>query len=295
MSASGCCSKWSASSASSSAIWPVELADDPHCGLGGGGEGSATARRGRPAAGCAGRSGFRRLAVSRLRCRPARFERGPRALSDSPAACSGVGARPSTARQSRSARSSKASSAAGKYSRSALRSWLVWRVRAQIRFWCPRARTLTASASAAVSGDRPVVVAVGADQVGQHLGVAGVGLGPGDVVAVAVAGHRQRVDGVHLIARRGQRVHPQAPVGLDADHHLAGFVGVTRPTARAAGRCPPIPRGVAGPPAARRPRPSRWTSWWASAQSSPTKIICRVLLAPLSLAPSRARGHPAAT
>jgi hypothetical protein len=59
----------------------------------------------------------------------------------------GVGARPRMARASRSARLSKASRAAGYYSRNALRSALVRRVRNQIRFSCPRARTLVASAA----------------------------------------------------------------------------------------------------------------------------------------------------
>jgi hypothetical protein len=77
----------------------------------------------------------------------------------------------------------------------------------------------------AVRGDRPVIVAVGADQIRQHLGIASVRLGARHVVAIAVAGHGQRVDGVDLIARRRQRVHPQAPVGFDAHHHLGGIFG----------------------------------------------------------------------
>ena len=78
----------------------------------------------------------------------------------------------------------------------------------------------------AVAGDRAVVVPVGADQIGQQLGIAGIGFGARDVVAVAVAGHRQRVDRIHLIAGRAQRRHPQAAIGFDADHHLIGFLGV---------------------------------------------------------------------
>ena len=45
-------------------------------------------------------------------------------------------------------------------------------------------------------------------------------------MAVAVAGHGQRVDREHLISGRGQRIHPQAAVGFDADHHLGGVVGM---------------------------------------------------------------------
>ena len=78
----------------------------------------------------------------------------------------------------------------------------------------------------AVAGDRAVVVPVGADQIGQQLGIGGIGFGARDVVAVAVVGHRQRVDPIHLIAGRGQRPHPQAAVGFDADHHLFGFLSV---------------------------------------------------------------------
>jgi hypothetical protein len=60
----------------------------------------------------------------------------------------------------------------------------------------------------AVTGDPAMIVAVGAHQIGQQFGVAGIGFGPRDVVAVAVAGHRQRVDRKHLIAGPGQRPHP---------------------------------------------------------------------------------------
>ncbi len=67
-------------------------------------------------------------------------------------------------------------------------------------------------------------MAVGADQVGQQLGVAGIGLRAGDLMAVAIAGHCQRVDREHLIAGRAQRPHPQAAIGFDTDHHLAGFL-----------------------------------------------------------------------
>ena len=71
-----------------------------------------------------------------------------------------------------------------------------------------------------------MVVPVGAYQIGQQFGIGGIGFGARDVVAVAIAGHRQRVDREHLIAGRGQRPHPQAAVGFDADHHLIGFLDV---------------------------------------------------------------------
>ena len=78
----------------------------------------------------------------------------------------------------------------------------------------------------AVAGDRAMVVPIGAHQIGQQLGVRGIGLGSRDVVAVAVARRRQRVDREYLIISRGQRIHPQASVGFDADHHLGGVLGM---------------------------------------------------------------------
>ena len=79
----------------------------------------------------------------------------------------------------------------------------------------------------AVAGQRAVVVAVGADQVGQQLGVAGIGFRAGDLMAVAIAGDCQRVDREHLIPGRAQRLYPQAAIGFDADHHLAGFLDMS--------------------------------------------------------------------
>ena len=79
----------------------------------------------------------------------------------------------------------------------------------------------------AVAGQWAVVVAVGADQVGQQLGVAGIGFSAGDLMAVAIAGDRQRVDREHLIPGRAQRLHPQAAIGFDADHHLAGLLDMS--------------------------------------------------------------------
>jgi hypothetical protein len=35
-----------------------------------------------------------------------------------------------------------------------------------------------------------------------------------------VAGHLQRVDRIHLITGGDQRHHPQAPIGLNPNHHL---------------------------------------------------------------------------
>lgn len=65
-----------------------------------------------------------------------------------------------------------------------------------------------------------------ADQIGQHLGVAGIGLRSRQVVAVQMGGYRHRVDGIHLLAGPGQGVHPQTPVGFDPDSYLGGIIGM---------------------------------------------------------------------
>ena len=78
----------------------------------------------------------------------------------------------------------------------------------------------------AVTGDQAMVVPVGAHQIGEQFGVAGIGLRSRDVVAIPVAGRCQRVDREHLVAGRGQGLHPQAPVGFDADDHLGGVLGM---------------------------------------------------------------------
>ena len=53
-----------------------------------------------------------------------------------------------------------------------------------------------------IAGDLAVVVTVRAYQVGEDLRVAGVGLGTTDVVALAITGHRARVDRVDVVAGR---------------------------------------------------------------------------------------------
>jgi len=45
-------------------------------------------------------------------------------------------------------------------------------------------------------------------------------------MAVAVAGRRQRIDRIHLVASRGQRPHPQATIGFCADDHVGGLLGM---------------------------------------------------------------------
>jgi hypothetical protein len=64
-----------------------------------------------------------------------------------------------------------------------------------------------------------VVVTVGADQIGQHLGIATVRFGPRTPMPISVATHRPRVERIHLIAGTHQRTDQQPPVGLDPNHH----------------------------------------------------------------------------
>jgi hypothetical protein len=77
-----------------------------------------------------------------------------------------------------------------------------------------------------VAGDRAMVVPVRANEISQHLGVTAVRFGPRDSVAVPIPGRGHRVDGVDLVARTHQCGHEQAPVYLDADHHLRGLIDV---------------------------------------------------------------------
>ena len=77
-----------------------------------------------------------------------------------------------------------------------------------------------------VGSHRPVVMAVGADQVRQDLRIPGVRLRARHRVPVPVTRRGHRVHREYLVARRGQRVHKQAPVSLDPDHHLPRLTGM---------------------------------------------------------------------
>ena len=80
----------------------------------------------------------------------------------------------------------------------------------------------------AVGGDGAVVVPIGAHQVGEHLGIAGIGLGPAHVVPFPIPSDGEGVDGVHLVAGRSQGMHPQPSVGFDADGNLRRIIGQVR-------------------------------------------------------------------
>ena len=78
----------------------------------------------------------------------------------------------------------------------------------------------------AVAGDLAVVVPVGADQVGQHLGIPAVGLRPRAAVPAAVAADGLWVDRIDLATGGQQRSDQQAPVGLNADRDLRRVLGM---------------------------------------------------------------------
>jgi hypothetical protein len=65
-----------------------------------------------------------------------------------------------------------------------------------------------------------VVVAIGSHEVGQHLGVAGIGLRARDVVTLAVAGGGQGIDRVDLIVRRDQRPNNETSVFFNAHDNV---------------------------------------------------------------------------
>ena len=60
-----------------------------------------------------------------------------------------------------------------------------------------------------------MMTGVGAQNVGQHDRVGVIGLGSGNRVALPVARHGQRIDGIHVPSRRPQARHQKAPAGFD--------------------------------------------------------------------------------
>lgn len=78
-----------------------------------------------------------------------------------------------------------------------------------------------------VGGQRPVGVHVGAQDVGQYQGIAGVGLLARDSVSVAVSCRRQRVDRVDGPLAGAQGSDQQTPAGLDGHRYrVFGVVAV---------------------------------------------------------------------
>jgi hypothetical protein len=74
-----------------------------------------------------------------------------------------------------------------------------------------------------VPGDRAVMGPVEADQLGQHVRIAGVALGAGGAVPLPIAGHLPGIDRVDGVAGGDQRLHPRPAVGLDAHDDLVGL------------------------------------------------------------------------
>ena len=73
-----------------------------------------------------------------------------------------------------------------------------------------------------------MVVPIRADQIGQQFGIAGIGFGPRDVVAIAVASHRQRINREQLIAPPRSALPPTAHDRFHADHHLLRLISMPR-------------------------------------------------------------------
>jgi hypothetical protein len=66
------------------------------------------------------------------------------------------------------------------------------------------------------------------DQVRQHLGITGIGLGSRDAVAISVTRRGHWIDAVDLVVGRDQCGHDETSVLLDADDHLIDFVVVAQ-------------------------------------------------------------------
>jgi hypothetical protein len=133
----------------------------------------------------------------------------------------------------------------------------------------------------AVTGDLAVVVAVGADQIGQDLRIAAVGLGPRAAMPAAVAVDHLRVDRIHLVAGGHQRPDEQPAVGLDPDRHLRR-VHTWAATSACSSATPARPSGTRRAARTLPAWSSRHRSWWRSPQSTPRKttgiLLCSGLL-----------------
>jgi hypothetical protein len=77
-----------------------------------------------------------------------------------------------------------------------------------------------------------MIVPVGPHEVGEHLGIARIGLGSRGRVAIPIVRRRHRVDRIDLVAGRQQRIDDQATVDLDAHGYrffvIAGVLGHQR-------------------------------------------------------------------
>jgi len=71
-----------------------------------------------------------------------------------------------------------------------------------------------------IASDHPQLMPVGAHHVGQRVRITLVALGTRRAVPVPEARHLPRIDRIHRVPRRDQRLHPRPLVGLDPDRHL---------------------------------------------------------------------------
>jgi hypothetical protein len=144
-----------------------------------------------------------------------------------------------------------------------------------------------------VAGHRPQLVGVGADHVGQHVRVTGVALGTRNPQPVPEPGRLQRVDRKHRVPGRDRRHDPRPrsvsiPTSTSTSSTPASASAASSPIILCNRAIPVTPSGSRAF-ANRRPAASiPSTSWWSSAQSSPTNS----LNAPPTLDPDHRGSQP---
>ena len=77
----------------------------------------------------------------------------------------------------------------------------------------------------AIAGQGTQVLALGPHQVGQHVGIATVGFGPGRRLPLSGTCRGQRIDRIDQVAAADQGIDQKPMTRLDSDHHLAGLLG----------------------------------------------------------------------
>nr|WP_317551278.1 hypothetical protein [Rhodococcus aetherivorans] len=85
-----------------------------------------------------------------------------------------------------------------------------------------------------ISGDLAVMVPIHPHDLGENMGIAGIGLGSGGAVPLSVPSCRHRVDRIHPVPAGEQRRDPHPTIGLDPDHDRT-VGGVIDPCAVRAG------------------------------------------------------------
>lgn len=78
-----------------------------------------------------------------------------------------------------------------------------------------------------VTGDLSMVVAIGAHEIGEHLGIAAVGLRARYRMPVAISADGIRVDCVDGVTRSDEALDQQAAVRFDADDNARGILSVS--------------------------------------------------------------------